>query len=906
MQEPQPDLFKAGDVFAGRYRMIARIGRGGMGDVWRADDLVLEAPVALKIIHSTGPDGRARILNEVRLARQVTHPAVCRVFDVGEGAGQVFLSMELVQGEDLATLLKRAGRLPSRDVVEIARQLCAGLAAAHAQGVLHRDLKPANVLVSHDGHVRITDFGIATTDGGPSEKAVGSLWYMAPEQLDPGASLSERTDLYALGLVLYELVVGEHPWRQPGKGAAAPRPSTLVPDVDPQLERVIMRAIAADPRDRPASADDMAASLPGGSTGAARTPRWWFAGAAVVGAAAILALVASLYSTRGARALTGQDTIVLADFANATGEPVFDGALKVALAVALEQSPFLKIFPDNRTRETLRLMDRSPDEAITRSVAREIALREQVKALIAGSIAGLGKNYVLTLEAVNAENGEVMAREQAEATSKEDVLTALGAAASRLRETLGESLASIEQFDVPLARATTSSLDALQAYSLALDEGTANPRMEALPHLQRAIGLDPDFALAHAMIATVYANTGRTSLALEPALKAFELRERVSERERFFITFRYHRDATQNWAEALELTKSWTTTYPRESFAFNSLGAALSRFGQYDQAIPALAESIRLDPRFAAAYSNLGLAHLALNRPDEVRKVLQEAEARKVTSSPIRRLGYLLAFQAGDTAAMARLLDASVGVGQTNAAYGWQAHSSAFSGHAREAHEHFRLGVEMATQGGFKEVAANLAVEDAEVHALVGQCAEARAEVSDGLSLARDNFSIERASRVLALCGRDAEATALLRELRQRFPDATLTARVSLPLTSAAIALRGGEPSRALELLESLRPYDHVPRAEFWPAYLRGQAYLAQKDGRAAGVEFQSILDHRGEYPNAPLYPLAQLGAARAAALVGDVAKAVSAYDAFLGLWNGADRDLPPLMEAHRESARLR
>ena len=904
MHESEPDPFHPGALFAGRYRLIARIGRGGMGDVWRADDLVLETPVALKIIHSTGPDARARILNEVRLARQITHPSVCRVFDVGEGGGRVFLSMELVQGEDLATRLKRVGRLPSKDVVEIARQLCDGLAAAHAQGVLHRDLKPANVLISDGDRVRITDFGIATTGDGTTEDPAGSLWYMAPEQLTPNATLSERTDLYALGVVLYELAVGQHPWRQPGTGSTAPKPSTLAPGLDARLERVIMRAIAADPRDRPASAREMAASLPGAAP-AARWGRWGFAAVAAGSAAAVLALVMSLYFSRSTVALTGQDTIVLADFANATGDPVFDGALKVALAVALEQSPFLKVFPDSGIRDALQLMDRPQDEAITRSVAREIAQREQLKAFLAGSIAALGKNYVLSLEAVNAATGDVMAREQAEAGSKEDVLAALGDAAARLRGRLGESLASIQQFDVPLARATTSSLEALQAYSRALDEGTANPRMEALPHLQRAIAFDPDFALAHAMTATVYANTGRTSLAPEFALKAFELRERVSERERFFITFRYHRDATQNWAEALALTKVWTTTYPRESFAFNSLGAALSRFGQYEQAITPFSESIRLDPRFTAPYSNLAVAYLALNRMDDAKKVLQQAEERTITSSPIRRAAYLLAFLAGDTSAMARVFNASVGVGQTNAAYGWQAHTSAFSGRVGQAHEHFRLGIELAAQGGFDEVAAQLALEDAEVHALVGQCADARTEVAGGLAASRDNFALERASRVLAFCGRRTDAVDLQRELGERFPDATLTQRVSMPLTTATLAMTQGDTARVLEALEPLRPYDRTQKGEFWPAYLRGLAHLGRKDGRAAGAEFQSILDHRGEYPNAPLYPLAQLGAARSAMLLGDTATARAAYDAFFSLWNGADADLAPLVAARREAARI-
>jgi len=572
--------FAPGQLFAGRYRMIARLGRGGMGDVWQANDIVLATPVALKFIHSTSDAARAATMNEVRLARKITHPAVCRVFDVGEADGEVFFTMELVRGEDLASLIRRVGRLPSEKVVDIARQLGEGLRAAHAEGVLHRDLKPANVLIDHDGRVRITDFGIAVTSADPSRHMpLGTPGYMAPEQLRPGAPLTERTDVYALGLLLYELVVGRHPFGRSGGSIQPPRPSTIVSDVDPRLERVILQALSPDPKDRPPSADAVVASLPASAQSEPAPRTTWWVAAASLALVALAMISAPFFVSRGARALTEQDTIVLADFMNTTGEPVFDGALKVALAVAVEQSPFLKVFPDARVRDTLRLMKRSPDEGITRLVAREIAQREQLKALLAGSIAPLGKNYVLAVEAINAVTGDVMAREQVEAGGKEQVLTALGGLASRLREKLGESLTSIQRFDVPLPRATTPSLEALHAYALALDEGRVNPRLEAIPHLKRAIDLDPDFALALALLSGIYANTDQSALAPAFSRRAFALRDRVSERERFFIGWRYYRDATQEFDKALELAQSWTATYPREAFAFNGLGVSLLYFG---------------------------------------------------------------------------------------------------------------------------------------------------------------------------------------------------------------------------------------------------------------------------------------------------------------------------------------
>ncbi len=908
------DPFNSGDVFAGRYRMVSRLGRGGMGDVWRADDLVLETPVALKLIRSTGSAARAQILNEVRLARQITHPAVCRVFDVGEDIGIVFFSMELVNGEDLATLLRRIGRLTTERVMEIARQLCSGLAAAHAQGVLHRDLKPANILIDNHGRAIITDFGIAIQrEDGQQRTLIGTPGYMAPEQLTPGATLTECTDIYALGLILYELVVGQHPFgNRLSRSAEPPTPSSRVTGVEPRLERLILQALKVDPKDRPQSAAAMADSLtdapvqPQFDDASARRSSWQTVGAAVIAVSIVAALAAVFLRTETGGTLSEQDTIVLADFANTTGDPVFDGALKVALSVALEQSPFLKVFPDDRMRETLRLMGQPPDASVSRDVAREIAQREQLKALLAGLIDKLGTSFVLGVEAVNAVTGDVMAREQVEASSKEEVLTALGGAASRLRNKLGESLASIQKFDAPLARATTPSLEALHAYSLALDNGSVNPRLEAIPHLRRAIELDPNFALAMALLATVYSNTGQTALAPEYAKRAYELRDRVSERERFFITYRYNRDALQNFSDALEMSRSWTATYPREPFAFNSLGQTLLRFGQYEQAIPPLREAIRLDPKFEAPYSNLTASYLALSRYDEAAGVLQEASAGKVSSASIRRMAYLLAFIKGDESTMARMVATSVGVGQTNVAYGWQAHAFASAGKLAAAHEQFQLGARMALQNGFQEVAGQLQIEDAEAHALLGSCAEALAEVAAGLALTRDNFSLERGSRTLFLCGQHAQGRSLVRELRERYPNATLTTRVSIPLAEAAEALDRGEPRRALDVLEPVQPYDRASRGGFWPEYLRGSALLQLRDGPAAAAEFKSALDHRGEDPSSTVYPLARLGLARSQALAGDTANARQSYAAFLDGWAGADQTIAPIVQARQELARLK
>src|SRR4030095_16770224 len=597
MTSPAPSeapRFVTGDVFAGRYRMVARLGFGAMGEVWRADDLVLGTSVALKIILAPSHETRGQILNEVRLARQITDPNVRRVFDVGEAGDDVFCTMELIEGQDLGTLLKRVGRLPPEKVSDIGRQVLSGLAAAHAHGVLHRDVRPANILIDQHGAVCITDFAIGIPTDNQSDRAArDALVYLAPEQRSPGRPLSERTDLYAVGVVLYELLVGEPPPRSASR--SAPLPSRRIGEVDSRLENAIVEAMSWDPRLRHPSAAAMRAALevrPPVRVASRLSP--WIAGAAIATVIGVLAVISSRLLPRAA-ALTDRDTIVLADFANSTGDPVFDGTLKVALSVARDQSPFFKVYAEPAMRDTLGLMQRTPDAPVTRALARDIARREQLKALVVGSIASLGRKDVLGLEAVDAETGDVMAREQVEVARKEEVLTALGTATSSFREKLGESLASVRRFDAPLPRATTPSLEALHAYALALDEGRVVPRVEAIPHLQRALELDPNFAMAHALLSGVYANTGRFTEAPRYAQRAFELRDRVSERERFFISWRYLVDAEQAWDKALDLAMDWTQTYPREAFAFNSLGLALGTLGQHERAVTAFRQALALD-----------------------------------------------------------------------------------------------------------------------------------------------------------------------------------------------------------------------------------------------------------------------------------------------------------------------
>lgn len=874
---PAASRFVPGHVLAGRYRMVSWLGTDGPTEVWRADDLVLQTAVALRLRPAVDGSTRTRILDEVRLARQITHPGVCRVFDIGDIDRDVFISMELVEGEDLATLLRRVGRLPEEKVFDIGCQLCHAVAAIHAHGVLHRNLKTASVLIDQDGFIKITDFRFADDD--------------------PGAAYSQRNDVYAVGAILYELLTG----------SAVAKPLAHLPGIDRRLNRAIRRCLGAHAERRPSSATELLALLTPTETNPQRF-KTLLAGAglaAVVGAIVFIFSLLSLVGVPNPAPLTDRDTIIVADFENTTGEQVFDGALKVALAVALEQSPFLRVFPDDRVRQTLRLMERPPDQPLTRATAREVAQREDIKALVAGSIASLGSHYVLALEAISADTGDVMAREQVEVASKEQVLTQMGAATSRLRERLGESLSTIQRFDVPLPQATTASLEALKAYALALDKGRMNPRPEAIPHLVRALEVDPNFAMAQALMSGVLANIGRSGQAPVYSRKAFELRDRVSERERFFISWRYFLDAEQAWDRALELATSWTRTYPREAFAFNSLGLAHAAFGQHEQAVAAFREAIRLDPGFVPPHGNLGGSLIALNRFSEADGLLHEAAGRGVDVASTRRMAYLSAFLRSDGAAMQRQLALMRDGVDAMWAANLQARTSAFAGRLHAAHELFQGGVQSATRGHFNELGAQWMTEDAEVHALAADCAPARREVAAALALSRDNFTLERASRALALCGVETDVRALVDELRLRYATATLSSRVQRPITAAALALRERQFARVITLLDPVKPYDGAPAAEFWPSYLRGQAHLGLKDPGAARLEFQNILNRRGAAPTSPLFVLAHLGLARSAVLAGQPAVARQMYERFFQFWAGADAQVSVVHEARREYARL-
>lgn len=814
------------------------------------------------------------------------------------------------------------------------------------------------------GALQVNSLAItASLPNGP-EKIVGTLPYMSPEQAR-GESLDARSDIFSFGAVLYEMLSGRMLFAAASAGAiisavltrTAPPLSNYSADVPPELERIVEKALAKDREERYQTAKDLLADLrrlnrrleieeelglsdqrpsgngaatgygaqagslgvtPAGSLGAAgRTTDGRDGGATaralagkgarlkrvavVASVALVLACAAAFHYLKQPPPLTQRDTVLITDFENTTADAVFDGALKRALAVQLEQSPFLHVFPEERARETLRYMERSPGERVTRDVGRDICRRHGLKALIAGSISSLGSHYVIGLEAVNAETGEVIARQHAEVESKEQVLRALGRAASKVREELGESLPSIRQYDAPIEQATTSSLEALKAFSLGHELHSRGNDFEAIPLLKRAVELDPDFALAYAELSLAYRNTQQIGPAAEHAKKAYALAHRVSAREKFEISARYYEYATGELDKLTEVAELWEQTYPSDAIPHNLLALAHHATGRYEKVLEETQEAIRLDPKFYGAYANRATAHVRLGRFGEAGEVVGQAFAQGLDGNFFHYHLYALAFIGGDAEGMRRQIDWASGSHDAAQAFGWQAEAAAYAGRLRRAGELYRQGIELARPRR-PETGARLAANQALRNAAVGDCRRVRDNVAEALALARGNFSLTRGALALALCGEVAQAQSLAGQLSGENPNDTVLNALWLPVIRAAVELRKDNAGGALRLLEGVRPYEAA--GSFWPNYIRGLAALRQKAWPEAGAEFRTVLEHRGWDPTSPLYPLAHLGLARASALGGDAAAGRQAYQEFFTLWKDADPDVPILREAKKEYGR--
>jgi eukaryotic-like serine/threonine-protein kinase len=928
----------------GPYEILARLGAGGMGVVYRARDGRLERDVAIKVLPSgllADEAARKRFRREALALAKLNHPNIATVYDVGEQEGADYLVMECVPGKSLAEEAASASR-PDKGIIALGKQIAAALEEAHEQGVVHRDLKPGNIMVTPKGQVKVLDFGLArilqaagdphaTESFAQTGNLAGTLPYMAPEQLR-GEPADARTDIHALGAVLFESATGQRVYQENSTPQLTDAilhrepvsPRALNARVSPELERIILKCLEKERESRYQSAKEIGVDLrrlnarsAATATVAARpTSRRRvalpLAGTLVVALA--LAVGGYFYFHRAPK-VTEKDSIVVADFTNTTGDPVFDGALRQGLSVQLEQTPFLRVLSGDQVSQTLKMMEQPVDARLTPSLAREVCQRTNATAEIEGSIAALGNQYVLGLNAVNCATGEALAQEQVTASSKEKVLPALGDAASELRSKLGESRASLKTYDVPLTQATTSSLEALQAYNQGIQELWKGDFPSAISSFQRAVDLDPNFVMAYAQLGAMYGYAqaggfygavGNNDLNVKNAKRAYDLRDRTSEYERLTISAYYHLSGTRNLEKAAQFFEQITKTYPRDPEAWNGLGVTALELGRYDQATVALLEAVRLNPS-SFSYGNLSWGYLLQDRFEDARATIGEARARHIEPGEGHFTSYQLDLLQNNQAGMAEQVahpwtDTPSGLTEEV-----QGATAAYSGHLSLARDWNRRAIASATSAQLKDVVASYKVASSLREALIGNFVEARKEAKEASSATTDPEARGSAALALALSGDPAEAQKLSNDLNQRFPEGTWVRYLHLPQVQAALALGQGNPQKAIESLSAAGSYELAPVPGMMPVYLRGEAYLAAHEGAKAASEFQKILDHRGLVVDAPtpIGALAHLGLGRAYALEGDTAKARAAYQDFLTLWKDADPDSPIFKQARAEYARL-
>jgi len=870
----------------GPYRIESKLGEGGMGEVFRAIDTRLGRAVALK---TTREEFSARFEREARAIASLNHPNICTLFDVGSN----YLVMELIEGETIAARLKR-GPLPAPTALLYALQIVAALVEAHAKGIIHRDLKPGNVMIARTG-VKVLDFGLAKSQHDEnltaSRMVMGTPAYMSPEQR-AGQPADSRSDVYSFGCVLYEMLTGARVGYQRKRFASQ------------KLEGIVSRCLEEDVAHRWQSVTELEREL---STVPRRGKRSTSA-----------RTVHSAGAAPPVRKLAYKSTIVLGEFVNTTGDAVFDGTLRPMMAVELGKSPDLSVLPDARIRDTLRLMLQPADAKLTWEVAAEICERTGCAAIVEGSIARLGRQYVLGLSTKHCRTGDILHQEQVPVPQK-DVFKTLAQLAKRFGAETG-TLPSMEKQTTMTAEITTPSLEAWRSYNAGMKTVMRRGgHIERVSLLKRAIEIDPKFAMAYAALGRSYDSLGQSELGAQTIAIAYELRDRVSDRENLYITFNYDRQVSKNLDLARQTLESWVQKYPDDLLPHGFLsGMTCPGTGRHERAAEEGQKAIGFDADFSIGYFNTAFSYLYLGRLAEAEALLRKASKRKLEVVEFSLCRYFIAFLRNDPAAM------ETETTQRQAkleAQGWFQHQEAmtlaYQGRVNEANRLSDHAITLARQGGLSGRAAMFEGARAVWNALFGVRAEAQRSAAAALSLFRGRDADYGPAFALALLHDSAPARKIESDLETRYPEDTSVQFSYLPALRALNALNEGDAAKALEKTRAAVPYElAVPGTAYftgasffgalYPIYVRGLAYSRLGRHREATAEFQKVLDHPGITLNDPIGPMARLELARALSACGDSAKAGTVYRTLLTIWQDANSDTPLVEQAMAESAEFR